>query len=256
MYVKMGFSPSCPKNGIYRCYSFRAQCPVNRNKSPKSAATGYTTDDNYLHFISLKNWLVNVYSPDFRKSSTVQSTSSLWDAFGLSHHEHLSGAVVPPLNNENSLRHTNSGYLKLLICNSNLRTHPFALHGAIGDTHLLKLPIDRTVSGASRESPAIQMIAGLEMPTQDIRRSMFRSLFAQVGHTFKLDAFEALPAAMYTEGKIVTVDETDYDHPEMTLELRLNVIAFYYRCANSPFTSPGLDAWLLLATEEFGYALG
>ena len=195
MYVKMGFSTSCPENGIYRCYSFRPQCPVNRNKLPKSAAAGYTTDDNYLRLIYLKRWLVNVYPPDFRKSSNVQSSSSLWDVFGLSRYQHLSGAVVPPLNNEDSRQHTNSAYLKLLICKSNLRTHPFALHGAIGDTHFLKLPIDRTVSRASRESPSIQMIAGLEMPTQDVRRSMFRSLFAQLGHTFKLDAFEAIAAA-------------------------------------------------------------
>jgi hypothetical protein len=41
----------------------------------------------------------------------------------------------------------------------------------------------------------------------------------------------------------------------MTLELRLNVVAFYQRCAHFPFLSPLLVNWFFLAIQEYEYAV-
>jgi hypothetical protein len=41
----------------------------------------------------------------------------------------------------------------------------------------------------------------------------------------------------------------------MTLELRLNVIAFYWPCAHFPFISSLLKKWSILAIQEYEYAV-
>jgi hypothetical protein len=71
------------------------------------------------------------------------------------------------------------------------------------------------------------MIAGLNFGRADIRRYMFRSLAASVGDKVKYDAFDMIGASLYTEGKFDTNEEDPFSHQEMTLELRLNVVAFY-----------------------------
>ncbi len=98
------------------------------------------------------------------------------------------------------------------------------------------------------------MIAGYQLEPSDIRRLLFRSLVTFIGDSKKFDAFEAVAGALYTEGKFDTSDDDPYSHPEMSLELRLNVVAFYHWCAHFPFTSPLLEYWSLLAIEEYKFA--
>ncbi len=75
------------------------------------------------------------------------------------------------------------------------------------------------------------MVSSCDIIPSDIRRSLFRSLVAHLGVTDKLHAFEAIAASLYTEGKTNTDDEDTFSLPEMVLELRLNLVAFYQRCA-------------------------
>ena len=101
------------------------------------------------------------------------------------------------------------------------------------------------------------MIVGLDVPRWDIRRSLFRSLHLKVGSP-QLDACEAIAASLYTEGRLATdddvVDDTKYSHIEMALELRLNLFAFYKRCAHFSFTTDILNAWSITCVQEFQYA--
>jgi hypothetical protein len=62
-------------------------------------------------------------------------------------------------------------------------------------------------------------------------------------------------ASLYTEGKAPRSEDLEYSHHEMTLELKLNVVAFYQCCARFPFTSNLLDHWSTLANEEYQYAV-
>jgi hypothetical protein len=41
--------------------------------------------------------------------------------------------------------------------------------------------------------------------------------------------------------------------PEMILHLRLNLAAFYHRCARFPFTSDTMVEWSILVVEEYEY---
>jgi hypothetical protein len=84
---------------------------------------------------------------------------------------------------------------------------------------------------------------------------LFRFLVAHLGKNDKLDAFDAIAASLYTEGKTNTYDDDLYSHLEMALELRLNLVAFYRRCARYPFTSSILETWSQLALEEYNYAV-
>ncbi len=74
-------------------------------------------------------------------------------------------------------------------------------------------------------------------------------MVAHLGVNDKLHAFEAIAASLYTEGKTNTDDEDTFSLAEMALELRLNLVAFYQRCAGYPFTSPVFETWSELALE-------
>jgi hypothetical protein len=63
----------------------------------------------------------------------------------------------------------------------------------------LPAPVDRTVSTIIRDTLPFQMIFDDHIPRYDMRRSMFRSVVASTGDDI-LDSFEAIAAAMYTDG--------------------------------------------------------
>jgi hypothetical protein len=132
------------------------------------------------------------------------------------------------------------------------------------------------------------MISDDHIPRYNIRRSMFRSVVAITGDDI-LDSFEAIAAAMYTDGIVEPKtkltpkaaddvgnsesksqeddDEEDSDlskaetssssdgclFHDRALELRLNVIVFYLRCVHFPFTAPALQDWAEYAVQEYDY---
>jgi hypothetical protein len=255
MYVKLGFNSTAIENGPFRCFSYREQCPVLLSRISKSSTSGYITDDNCLCLLVLRTWLYNIYPSDSKKTSLVESAANMWNTRGLPRRYFWSLALIPPPNNPNTRAFTNSAYLQLLNCRTNVGKRPLQLYSGIGETSLVPLPVDRTFSSNVRAGPGKHLISGYQLDRSDIRRSLFRLLVTFIGAKLKFDAFEAISGALYTEGKYDTSDDDPYSHPEMSLELKLNVVAFYLRCAHFPFTSPLLEYWSLLAIEEYKYAV-
>jgi hypothetical protein len=99
------------------------------------------------------------------------------------------------------------------------------------------------------------MIAGPNFGQANIRRYLYHFHVISVGDKVKYDAFEAIAASLYTEGKFDTKEDDRFSHQEMTLELGLNVIAFYWRCAHFPFILSLLKNWSILAIQEYEYAV-
>jgi hypothetical protein len=114
----------------------------------------------------------------------------------------------------------------------------------------MPLPVDRATSSNVWAGPGKHLIYGYLLEGSYIRRSLFRLLVTFIGVKPTFDAFEAVAVALYTEGNSDTSDNDPYSHPEMLLELRLNVVAFYQRCAHFPFTSPLLEYWSLYAVAQ------
>jgi hypothetical protein len=89
------------------------------------------------------------------------------------------------------------------------------------------------------------------VPT-DIQRLLFVTLKATLADT-NLDAFEAIAASMYLEGNLEKDIDGDFPYQEMTLELRLNVCAFYKWCCRYPFTALSLTKWATLVVQEYHF---
>jgi hypothetical protein len=96
------------------------------------------------------------------------------------------------------------------------------------------------------------MISGTQIPPQDIRRCLFPSITTWVGAN-KLDAFDAMASSLYVEVTVGIDNDNSSIVPEMALHLRLNLAAFYHRCARFPFTSDTLVDWSILVVEEDKY---
>jgi hypothetical protein len=58
---------------------------------------------------------------------------------------------------------------------------------------------------------------------------------------------------MFLEGNLGLDEDGDFPCQQMSLELRLNVSAFYERCFGYPFTSPTLTKWEVLVVQEYDY---
>jgi hypothetical protein len=82
--------------------------------------------------------------------------------------------------------------------------------------------------------------------------SRFLSLTVRVGAN-KLDAFNAMASSLYLEVNVGIHDDNSLTMPEMALHLRLNLAAFYHRCACFPFMSDTMVEWSILVVEEYGY---
>jgi hypothetical protein len=94
------------------------------------------------------------------------------------------------------------------------------------------------------------MITSLDIQPLDVQNSLLCSLQTHIGNS-NLDAIDAIMALLYTKGKLKTNDNDNYLHPEMILELQLNLQAFYHRCAHFAFAVPSIEAWSALALEEY-----
>jgi hypothetical protein len=115
-------------------------------------------------------------------------------------------------------------------------------------------PVDRTLPTRGRQSTSMQMISGTQIPSRDIRgrQCLFPSRTVRVGAT-KLDAFNAMASSLYSEVNVGMHDDNSHTVPEMALHLRLNLAAFYHRCARFPFTSNTMVEWSILVVKEYEY---
>jgi len=166
-------------------------------------------------------------------------------------HQYLSSALVPPTPTASSVNFTNLAYLKLLECKTNVDANPPAVIKLPNDSFPVLLPADWMKSASLSPTTRLQMIAGSPISPHDARRTIFQSLEAHV--ETKLDLLEAVVAPMYTEGKISNYDiDDEYLHAEMTCEVRLNLQAFYLRCAHFPFLASSLQIWSNFAVSEYG----
>jgi hypothetical protein len=187
-----------------------------------------------MWLLVLKKWLSNVYPTDEWRSTTVLPATDVWNAFGLPTHPYLSSALVPPLTSPAIQNCTNAAYLQLLKCSSNLRPKPYKFPVKLEGLEVVLYPIDRTLPTRSRQSTSTRMISGTQIPPCDIWRCLFPSLTVRVGAT-KLDAFNAMASSLYLEVTIGIHNNNSPTVPEMALHLRLNLAAFYRRCARFPF---------------------
>jgi hypothetical protein len=193
----------------------------------------------------LKKWITIVYPTDERRSTSLLPATDVWNAFGLPTHQYLSYALVPPLTTPAIQKCTNAAYLQLLKCSLNLRSNPEGWE-------VVPYPVDRTLPTPSRQSTSTQMISGTHIHPNDIRRFLFPSLTARVAAT-KLDAFGAMASSFYVEVKVGIDGDNSLTIPKMALDLRLNIAAFYHRCARFPFTSDTMVEWYILVVEEYAY---
>jgi hypothetical protein len=245
-YVQIGFTNVPFEKGRFRCTNFRKDCPIHADKQSKAIEDGYYTDDQFMRLLVLKKWLSNVYPTDEPRSTTVLP------AFGLPTHQYLSSALVPPLTSPAIQNCTNAAYLQLLKCSSNLRPKPYKFPVQLEGLEVVPYPVDRTLPTQSRQSTSTQMISGIQIPPRDIRRCLFPSLTVQVGAN-KLDAFNAMASSLYSEVNVGIHDDNSPTVPEMALHLRLNLAAFYHRCARFPFMSDTMVEWSILVVEEYEY---
>ncbi len=251
-YVKIGFTNVPYESGRFRCTNFRKDCPIHADKQSKAIEDGYHTDDQFMRLLVLKKWVANVYPTDERRSTTVLPATDVWNALGLPTHQYLSCALVPPLTSPAIQNCTNAAYLQLLKCSSNLSSQPYKFPVQSEDLVVVPYPVDRTLPTQSRQSTSTQMISGIQIPPRDIRRCLFPSLSVQVGAN-KLDAFNAMASSLYSEVNVGIHDDNSPTVPEMALHLRLNLAAFYQRCASFPFTSDTMVEWSILVVEEYEY---
>jgi hypothetical protein len=93
------------------------------------------------------------------------------------------------------------------------------------------------------------MISGTHIPPRDIRRCLFPSLTVQVGAN-KLNAFNAMASSLYSEVNVGIHDDNSPTVPEIALHFRLNLVAFFHRCARFPFISDTMVEWSILVVEE------
>jgi hypothetical protein len=95
------------------------------------------------------------------------------------------------------------------------------------------------------------MISG-KLKGADFRRWLFRGLNIHT-YFFGLDALDAITAALYFEGKLPLFEHTPIpdDVVERTTELRMNISAYYSRCARFQTTNDLMDYWCVSAIDEF-----
>jgi hypothetical protein len=236
------------KMGCFRCTNFRKDCPIYADKQSKAIDDGYYTDDQFMRLLVLKKWVANVYPTDERRSTTVLPATDVWNALGLPTHQYLSSALVSPLTSPAIQNCTNAAYLQLLKCSSNLRSDPYKFPVQSERLEAVPYPVDHTVPTHSRQSTSMQMISSIHIPPHDIWRCLFPSLSVQVGAN-KLDAFNAMASSLYSEVNVGVHDNSSPTAPEMALHLRLNLAAFYHRCARFPCTSNTMVEWSILVVK-------
>jgi hypothetical protein len=175
------------EKGHSRCTIYRKDCPTHADKQSKAIEDSDYSSDQFMRLLVLKKCLSNVYPTDEQRSTTVLPGNDVWNAFGLPTHQYLSSALVPPLTSPAIQNCTNTAYLQLLKCSSNLRSNPCKFPVKLDGLEVVPYPVKRTLPTPSRQSTSTQMISGTQIPPPDIQRCLFPSLTVQVGAN-KLDA--------------------------------------------------------------------
>jgi hypothetical protein len=251
-YVQIGFTNVMFENGHFCCTNYRKDCPIHTDKQSNAIEEGYYTDDQFKRLLVLKKWLSNVYPTNEQRSTSVLPANDVWNAFGLPTHQYLSSALVPPLTTPAIQKCTNAAYLQLLKCSLNFRLNPYKFPVELEGLEVVPYPVDRTLPTPSRQSTSTQMISGTQIRPLDIRRCLFLSLTVRVGAN-KLDAFNAMASSLYLEVTVGIDNDNSPTLPEMALRLRLNLAAFYHRCARFSFTSDTMVEWSILVVAEYAY---
>jgi hypothetical protein len=252
LYINIRFSRVLFENDQSLCSNYRKVCPVNSDKKSKIIEEGYHTDFKFMRLLFLKKWLSNVDPAEEANLLTVSPSTVVWNAFGLSDNEYLSSALAPPTESAQTKKFTNSAYLQLLKCGLNLASYPFLFSTPMLGLEVAKVPVDRTVSHKQRQNALTKMISCPNPIPTNIQRLLFLSLKVTLADT-KLDAFDAIAASMYLEGNLGIDEDGDFPYQQMSLELRLNVSAFYQRCLRYPLTSTTLIKWAILVVQEYDH---
>jgi hypothetical protein len=253
MYIMLGFTTLALPGGEYHCTSYHEQCPVHKTKSNVPIAESYHTDDPLLRLLVLKHWIHNTWPSDPLLRTDVAAANLMWrQDDGLPSNHFLSTALIPPLTSNETNEATNVAYLKILNARCNTKTRPLMIEEHAEEIELVGMPVDRTLTATTHA--ACRMISSFDLKPTDIRCSMIRSLDVHVG-SCQLDAFAAIAAPLYCEGKLYPEDEDGYSLQEMSLEIRLNLQAFYRRCTHYAFTDPCIEELASLAQKECQYAI-
>ena len=241
LYVKIGFTLD---SNLY-CTDYSKDCPVHRFKPPKH---GYYTDDSLQRLLSLKQWIYNVYPP--HDNSNLDHESTVWNVPNLSPTHFISSALPIPEITDTTLGCTNVAYLNLLHCKKNVGNDCIEVHDIPRNFESTLLPYDKLLN-ASRTKQSLQMISG-KFTNIDFRRWLFRGVNFHP-YFYGLNALDAITAALYFEGKLPLWEHMVIpdDVVERTTEIRMNLSAFYSRCAHFHFTNNFLDSWSLAAIDEF-----
>ena len=255
MYVMMGFTTLATPGSSYHCESYQRDCPVHRTKKKFKFEVGYHTDDNCLRLLVQKRWIFNVWPADLLPTYDVPAANLIWSTIpGISENYYRTNALIPPFESDLTTRFTNNAYWQLLICHNVMQANrPLVVEELPVGMEALPIPIEWTVPIEGRQ-PNMHLLASSngDIGPSDLRRYLYRNMKVHIGDTH-LDALDAIAAPLYTEGNIVHSGEEEYSHAEMTLELRLNLQAFYQRCAHYVFLVPSFDKWSQQVVNEFQY---
>jgi hypothetical protein len=244
MYVQLGFTNA---NGTFCCTSLQDDCPVNRHrkKGRSGIEAGYSDNDDLLRLLVLRKWIVNAWPTSSSLSTALHHATQVWNLPGLSSRQYLPSALVLPDRTAATQEHTNAVYHQLLECLHYVDSKPLQFPIPSCPLDCSPLPPDRGITRFVHDMLSVKMISGEEIQSYDLRRSLFRSLVAVTStpDDYLLDSFDAVEAAMYTAGNLGSGDDATYK--QRALELRLNVVAFYFRCAHFTFTftTSALQAW-------------
>lgn len=239
-YVKIGFQLVSKNNVDFHCVHYNDECPVNSNRL---APVGYYTDDVFQRLLSMKEWIYNVYPPESKYTTDKDALPLLWY---FNPTQFLSSALVSPNVTDVCLQSTNEAFLSLLDCKKNTGDPPVALAQIPDNFHSSPRPYDKYLPPGRTSQ---QIIDGATFLPDDVRRTLLRGL--NIHHfDYKLGAFEAIAIPLYFEGQPPGSKLPD-ELPEMTLELRLNLSAFYSRCAHFCVTNHFMNEWANFAIDEF-----
>jgi hypothetical protein len=246
-YLKIGFTLHQNQNDNRHCRDYKKECPVHKQKAPKY---GYYIDNNFQCLLCMKRWIYNVYPPE-ATYRTLEGATKSWELPGLNDQYLSSALVIPPPQTKVTLEYTNAPYCRLLECKAHIQlTRLHYLEGPMVDFMLSALPSNLSRHKITIEQSGGSMLSGQPVLANDHRRGLFRNLFLHhtKGLSGKLmDAFSVMAAPLYLEGSL----SIQADVEEMSLELRLNVAAFYYRMARFPVIPDELVVWSNVVIDEF-----
>ena len=265
-YLKIGFTLNTNDPLKFRCKNYKKECPVSSNRPPRY---GYYVDDKFQRLLSLKHWIYNVSPPDSNLRNVGPATDLIWDIPGLPPDQYLSSALVTPSLNDFFPKYTNAAFLGCLNCRSSVGfNHPIDIIPEFA-TNSERMPRRRDPYVlVNHDWLNTEVVIGNAIPPSDLCRQLLRGLNA---HDIMAgtDAFDAMIYPLYLDGIGMAGDVPESDiststlgtglsaefFQEMNLELRLNVAAFYSRCAYYPIANHTLTAWINFAFDEYDWCV-